>query len=183
MLMDAANSGIRTVVTNLDDYLIGPLGRALFAFNMQFDFDPSIKGDLEVNARGTESLMAGEIRSQRLMQFLELTGGNPMLAPFVKLDVVIREIAKSLDIDPDRITNSLPDAALQAEVMKQFSAVAEQAQGAPQEGPPAGLDVGSGPGSGGGTMGTGGAPAPGTSGFSGNAGANGGNPQPQAPVQ
>ena len=48
MLMNAANGSIRTVVKNLDDYLLGPLGRALFAFNMQFDFDPEIKGDLEI---------------------------------------------------------------------------------------------------------------------------------------
>ena len=47
-----------------------PIGEGFFRFNMQFDFDPEIKGDLEVKARGTESLMANEVRSQRLMQFL-----------------------------------------------------------------------------------------------------------------
>ena len=69
MLMNAASVSIKTVVKNLDDYLLRPLGERLFAFNMQFDFDPEIKGDLEVKARGTESLMANEVRSQRLMQF------------------------------------------------------------------------------------------------------------------
>ncbi len=62
MLMSAANGSIRNVVKNVDDYLIGPLGRAFFAFNMQFDFDKDIKGDLEVKASGTESLMANEVR-------------------------------------------------------------------------------------------------------------------------
>ena len=38
MLMNAANGSIRTVVKNLDDYLLAPLGKALFAFNMQFDY-------------------------------------------------------------------------------------------------------------------------------------------------
>ena len=72
MLMGAASGGIKTVVKNVDDYLLRPLGEGFFRFNMQFDFDPEIKGDLEVKARGTESLMANEVRSQRLMQFLQV---------------------------------------------------------------------------------------------------------------
>ena len=89
MLMSAANGSIRNVVKNVDDYLLSPLGKAFFNFNMQFDFDDSIKGDLEVKAQGTESLMANEVRSQRLMQFLQITQ-NPTLAPFSKMDYIIR---------------------------------------------------------------------------------------------
>lgn len=167
MLMNAANGNIRTVVKNLDDYLLGPLGRAFFQFNMQFDFDPEIKGDLEVNARGTESLMATEVRSQRLMQFLQVVS-NPILAPFAKLDTIVREIAKSLDLDPDRVTNSLPDAAIQAELIKQFQPpTGPQSPGAAPTGP---MDMASGPGSGGGAIGTGGVPTPGSPGFSANTG-------------
>lgn len=172
MLMSAANGNIRTVVKNLDDYLLGPLGKAMFAFNMQFNFDPSIQGDLEVNARGTESLMATEVRSQRLMQFLGVVS-NPILAPFAKMDVLVREIAKSLDLDPDKVANSLPDAAIQAAVMQQFQQSTQAAQGTSQGpgGPPTpGTSTESGPGSGGGNMGTGDAPTPGMGGFSGNTG-------------
>ena len=56
MLMGAASGSIKTVIKNVDDYLLKPLGEGLFRFNMQFNFDPAIKGDLEVIARGTESL-------------------------------------------------------------------------------------------------------------------------------
>ena len=77
------------VIKNIDDYLLKPLGEGLFRFNMQFDFDPEIRGDLEVKARGTESLMANEVRSQRLMQFLQ-TASNPALAPFAKFNFIIR---------------------------------------------------------------------------------------------
>jgi hypothetical protein len=165
MLMGAANGAVRTVVKNIDDYLIGPLGKAYFAFNMQFDPDPDIKGDLEVNARGTESLMANEVRSQRLMQFLGVVA-NPILAPFAKLDVIVREIAKSLDLDPDKVTNSIADAAIQAQILMTMQQAATEQAGAP----PAGTSVESGPGSGGGQMGTGNAPAPNTEGFSANKG-------------
>ena len=179
MLMSAANGSIRTVVKNVDDYLIRPLGKAFFAFNMQFDFDESIRGDLEVRASGTESLMANEVRSQRLMQFLQVAQ-NPTLAPFAKMDYVIREIAKSMDLDPDKVTNSMADAAIQAEILKGFQAPtpppeapqgvpapqgAEQSPQAPQS-PMGGVQDTS--GSGGGQIGTGTAPLPGEQGFTGN---------------
>ena len=170
MLMSAANGSIRTVVKNVDDYLLAPIGRSFFAFNMQFDFDPDIRGDLEVRANGTESLMANEVRSQRLMQFLQVAS-NPMLAPFAKMDYIIREIAKSMDLDPDKVTNSMQDAAIQAEILKGFQ---QAPQGAPmgpegQEGAvPPGANAMEATGAGGGTMGTGVAPAPGEKGFSGN---------------
>lgn len=165
MLMNAANGSIRTVVKNLDDYLLAPLGKAFFAFNMQFDFDPEIKGDLEVSARGTESLMAGEVRSQRLMQFLGVVS-NPVLAPFAKLDIIVREIAKSLDLDEDKVTNSLADAAIQAEMIKGMMPPTGPQQAMP--GAPPGVQATDTTGSGGGQMGTGSVPAPGTSGFSAN---------------
>mgnify|MGYP003110837082 FL=1 len=129
MLMNAASGSIKTVIKNVDDYLLKPLGEGLFKFNMQFDYDPQIKGDLEVKARGTESLMANEVRSQRLMQFLQVSS-NPALAPFAKFQYVIREIAKAMDLDPDKVTNNMDEAALQAEIMKGFQGP-QQAQGAP----------------------------------------------------
>lgn len=165
MLMSAANGSIRSVVKNVDDYLLAPMGKALFSFNMQFNFDPEIKGDLDVKAGGTESLMANEVRSQRLMQLLGLVQ-NPALAPFAKLDYIIREIAKSLDLDPDKVTNSMGAAAIQAEILKGFQAEAQPIQGEV----PAGVQAGDNSGSGGGTMGVGNAPAPGEQGFSGNTG-------------
>ena len=163
MLMSAANGSIRTVVKNVDDYLLRPLGKAFFAFNMQFDYDEEIKGDLEVKAAGTESLMANEVRSQRLMQFLQVAQ-NPTLAPFAKMDYIIREIA-------------MQDAAIQAESLKGFNQPAPAPQApegasppemggqAPQS-PQGGVQDTS--GGGGGQIGTGTAPLPNEQGFSGN---------------
>jgi len=165
MLMGAASGSIKTVIKNVDDYLLRPLGEGFFRFNMQFDFDPEIKGDLEVKARGTESLMANEVRSQRLMQFLNIAS-NPALAPFAKFQYVIREIAKSLDLDPDKVTNNMNEAALQAEMMKGFQAPLEPEQ--PAGAAPAGVDAMDPSGSGGGSIGVGQAPVPGEQGFSAN---------------
>ena len=165
MLMSAANGSIRTVVKNVDDYLIRPLGKAFFAFNMQFDFDEEIRGDLEVHASGTESLMANEVRSQRLMQFLQVAQ-NPVLAPFAKMDYIIREIAKSMDLDPDKVTNSMGDAAIQAEILKGFQAPVPQAAGPEGQGV---QDVADTSGGGGSQIGVGTAPLPEEQGFTGNA--------------
>ena len=161
MLMGAAQGGTKTVIKNVDDYLLRPLGEGFFRFNMQFDFDSSIKGDLEVKARGTESLMANEVRSQRLMQFLQVAS-NPSLAPFAKFQYIIREIAKSMELDPDKVTNNMDEAAIQAEIMKGFQTPTEE-----QQAPP-GANAMDPTGAGGGTMGVGQAPVPGEQGFSGN---------------
>ena len=185
MLMNAASGSIKTVIKNVDDYLLRPLGEGLFRFNMQFDFDPEIKGDLEVKARGTESLMANEVRSQRLMQFLQIAS-NPSLAPFAKFQYVISEIAKSMDLDPDKVTNNMSEAALQAEIMKEFQAPLQQEQQPQATGAP--LDP---TGAGGGNIGTGQAPVPGEQGFSGNGQAadtqppqaNGGQQPPVGSIQ
>jgi hypothetical protein len=168
MLMNAASGSVKTIIKNVDDYLLAPLGKAFFSFNMQFDFDQSIKGDLEVTARGTESLMANEVRSQRLMQFLQIAS-SPALMPFAKFPYIIREIAKSMDLDPDKVTNNMEEAMRQALLMQQATAPAP-AEGAPpvagpEGGPPPVSDM---TGGGGGNIGIGAAPVPGEQGFAGN---------------
>ena len=167
MLMNAASGSIKTVIKNVDDYLLKPLGEGFFRFNMQFNYDPSTKGDLEVKARGTESLMANEVRSQRLMQFLQVSA-NPALAPFAKFQYIIREIAKAMDLDPDKVTNNMDEAAIQAELMKEFrQPLPEQQPQQEQQQPPAGVNPNDPTGAGGGTIGTGVAPTPGEQGFTG----------------
>ena len=161
MLMNAASGSVKTVIKNLDDYLLRPLGEAFFSFNMQFDFDADIKGDLEVKARGTESLMANEVRSQRLMQFLQVAS-NPALAPFAKFPYIIREIAKSMDLDPDKVTNNMDEATRQMVLLQQNQPPAPPA---PAGGVPGVQDM---TGGGGGNIGVGAAPVPGEQGFSGN---------------
>jgi len=168
MLMNAASGSVKTIIKNVDDYLLAPLGKAFFSFNMQFDFDQSIKGDLEVTARGTESLMANEVRSQRLMQFLQIAS-SPALMPFAKFPYIIREIAKSMDLDPDKVTNNMDEAMRQALLMQQATAPAP-VEGAPpvagpEGGPPPVSDM---TGGGGGNIGIGAAPVPGEQGFAGN---------------
>jgi hypothetical protein len=164
--MGAAALSIKTVIKNIDDYLLKPLGESLFYWNMQFnDGVPIIKGDLEIKAQGTSSLMQKEVRSQRLMTFMQ-TASNPALAPFVRWHTCLTEIAKSLDIDPEK-------AAIYAQIMgmangNQNNTTAAGGQG--QMGPTGSVPAGASPtdpsGAGGGNIGTGNVPMPGEAGFS-----------------
>ncbi len=189
MLMNAAAGSIKTVIKNVDDYLLKPLGEGMFRFNMQFNFDKSIRGDLEVVARGTESLMANEVRSQRLMSFLQVAS-SPVLAPFARFNYIIREIAKSMELDPDKVTNNMDEAAVQAELLKGMQGMMPEQPQQPQEGqPPVGANPLDPTGAGGGNIGVGQAPIPNEQGFSGNDGQAGAtanqaaSEQPQATEQ
>jgi len=181
MLMGAAAQNIKAVVRNIDDYLLSPLGRSLFAFNMQFNFNKEFIGDLDVKARGTESLMRNEVRSQRLLQFMQMTA-NPSMAPFVKYDYILRELASSMDLDEDKILNDPREAAIQQKMMAEIQALMPEQPQQPQEAEPQGPPPVQDPtGNGNGNIAAGQAPEPDAAGFTGGGGgANGGNaPQPQ----
>lgn len=181
MLMGAAAQNIKAVVRNIDDYLLAPLGKSLFAFNMQFNFDKELIGDLEVVAKGTESLMRNEIRSQRLIQFMQMSA-NPQMAPFVKYDYILRELASSMDLDEDKILNDPREAAIQAKMMAELAALMPQPpQQAPQPPEGGGAPSPQDPtGTGGGNIAPGNAPEPGAPGFTG-AGGGANTPPPEEP--
>lgn len=182
MLMGAAAQNIKAVVRNVDDYLLSPLGKSLFAFNMQFNFDKEFIGDLDVKARGTESLMRNEVRSQRLLQFMQMTS-NEQMAPFVKYDYILRELAASMDLDEDKILNDPREAAIQQKMMAEIKALMpEQPAPPPQAGPQGGPPVPSPAdptGNGGGNIAAGAAPEPNAAGFTGGGGGDNGGQPPQ----
>ena len=178
MLLGAASLNIKTVIKNLDDFLLKPLGEAYFQWNMQFlESKIGTEGDLEVKATGTNSLMQKEVRSQRLTMFLQ-TAANPAVAPFIKMNKLISELAYSLDLDPDELMNDPEEAAMMAQIIGMQNAgqnvgpeagPADQGQG--QMGGVGGVpeqpqDLGV-TGTGGGNIGTGNVPQSGEDEFSG----------------
>jgi len=150
---------------------------------MQFLEDElDVKGDLEVKATGTNSLMQKEVRSQRLTMFLQ-TAQSPAIAPFVKISKLVSELAYSLDLDPDEILNDPEEAAIMAQIIGMQNAGqtnGEEAQptgqqptmGGPEGTPQQPQELGA-TGTGGGNIGTGNVPVAGESEFSGTVGATG----------
>ena len=177
MLLGAASLNIKTVIKNIDDFLLKPLGESYFQWNMQFlEKKLGVSGDLEVKATGTNSLMQKEVRSQRLTMFLQ-TVQNPAVAPFVKMNKLISELAYSLDLDPDELLNDPEEAAIMAQIigMQNGKTTGEEAPPTDQQqggmGSPAGVPQGAanlGPtGTGGGNIGIGAVPQSGEAQFSG----------------
>jgi hypothetical protein len=179
MLLGAASLNIKTVVKNLDDFLLKPLGQSYFQWNMQFfEGDIDTQGDLEIKAMGTNSLMQKEVRSQRLTMFLQ-TAQNPAIAPFVKMSKLISELAYSLDLDPDEILNDPEEAAIAAQIIGMQNNVGQATgseavptdeqpgvMGGPEGVPQPPQELGA-TGTGGGNIGTGNVPQAGESEFSG----------------
>jgi len=179
MLLGAASLNIKTVIKNLDDFLLKPMGEAYFQWNMQFlESKLDVKGDLEVKATGTNSLMQKEVRSQRLTMFLQ-TAQNPAIAPFIKMNKLISELAYSLDLDPEELINDPEEAALMAQIIGMQNNVGQATSpevgpsgeqpggmGASQGVPPEGQNLGA-TGTGGGNIGTGSVPQSGEAEFSG----------------
>tara|TARA_R100001443_G_scaffold36598_3_gene50418 strand:+ start:881 stop:3052 length:2172 start_codon:yes stop_codon:yes gene_type:complete len=177
MLLGASSLNIKTVVKNLDDFLLKPLGESYFQWNMQFfEGGLDVMGDLEVKATGTNSLMQKEVRSQRLTMFLQ-TAQSPAIAPFVKISKLVSELAYSLDLDPDEILNDPEEAAMMAQIIgmqnanqansQEVESVGEQPpMGSPDGAPTEPQDLGV-TGTGGGNIGTGNVPVAGESEFSG----------------
>ncbi len=172
MLLGAASLNIKTVIKNLDEFLLKPLGEAFFQWNMQFlEKKLGVDGDLEVKATGTNSLMQKEVRSQRLTMFLQVAS-NQNLAPFVRWHSILSEIAKSLDIEPEKLINDPEKAAIFAKIMgmangnQQTENNNQQSSMASNGGAPAGANPNDPTGVGGGNIGTGNIPQAGESGFS-----------------
>jgi len=178
MLLGASSLNVKTVVKNLDDFLLRPLGEAFFQWNMQFfEGGLDVKGDLEVKATGTNSLMQKEVRSQRLTTFLQ-TAQNPAVAPFVKISKLVSELAYSLDLDPEEILNDPEEAAMMAQIIGMQNAGQTTSpeteslggqpngMGAPSGAPQQPQDLGP-TGTGGGNIGIGNVPVAGESEFSG----------------
>ena len=181
MLMGSAGLAMKTVIKNIDDNLLKPIGEAYFQWNMQFNENvDDIEVDLEIKPRGVAAVMQKEVRSQRLTSLLQ-TVANPMLAPFIKIPNLMRELAIAQDIDPDTLVNDANEAQIYAEMLKGMQQNAQQGTGegastnSQQQGmgqpsgvsqQPEGTDN---QGSGNGTIGVGATPTAGEAGFTGNA--------------
>ena len=124
MLMGAANVALKSTIKNIDDFLLEPLITAMFHWNMEYGSNQKSKGDLKIVARGSTALIQKEVQSQRLLQFLSLVS-NDQDSALVDRQQLIREIAKSMDIDADQIVKS--EEQLQLEQQQQI-AMQQQAQ-------------------------------------------------------
>jgi hypothetical protein len=97
MLMGAVNINLKDMVRNFDNQITTPFIKALYYWNMKFNPKPDIKGDFQVKATGSSSLVAKEVQAQRMLNLVQITD-NPRFQGRVDDKELLHEIFKSLDV-------------------------------------------------------------------------------------
>lgn len=95
MLMNSVGAVFRRVVRKWDDGITSSLISRYYNWNMNFNEDESIKGDFEVEAKGTSTLLVKEIMGQSLLGLLQISQQDPDVRGRTKVSGIIREWAKS----------------------------------------------------------------------------------------
>lgn len=103
MLMNSANIVLRRAVKNFDDDVTRPHITAYYNWNMQFNDNPEIKGDFNVDARGSSALLAREMQAERLMTFGNLAGSNPKFDELTDWEGTYKEIVKALQVSSESV--------------------------------------------------------------------------------
>jgi hypothetical protein len=103
ILTNAANAPLRRVVKNWDDDITVPSIRRLYDWNMQFNPKEEIKGDMQVEARGTSALLVREIQSQHFMNIAFNWTTHPVLGLMTKEYDAAKLALQSLSINSDDV--------------------------------------------------------------------------------
>jgi len=130
MLMGAAGKGIRQVVMHIDTDVVKPIVMRQFVYNMRYDEDESIKGDVQVIAKGAINLAVKETVNIRRIEFLNATA-NPIDLEILGKGgraTILREIAKGLQMPVEEVIPSREKSDYQSRIQARATATAAQKQ-------------------------------------------------------
>ena len=125
MLFNSANVVFRRVVKNWDDDITTPVIRRIYHWNMQFNPKEELKGDMQVEARGTSVLLVREIQAQQLIMITNQWSNHPVIGPAIKVWESLRMTLQALAINPDDIIASKEE--FEKRLKDQAEAAASQA--------------------------------------------------------
>jgi hypothetical protein len=141
MMIGNAGKIITAVIQNIDLNIMEPLLERLYYFNMRYETDPELKGDVCISAKGASNITAKESAQVRRNEFLATTA-NPIDMQIMGIEgraAVLRETAKTLQMDTDKV---VPDTDELRQRMQAKAALAapdpNAPPGAPGGPPPAG---------------------------------------------
>lgn len=124
MLYNNANAVLRQRVKLYDDAITRPHISRYYDWKMANDPDPAIKGDYEVDARGSTALIERDIQNQALLNLANITN-NPRYIPHLKERAELAAILKAFKVNPDELMK--PEDQVQQEMAQQAQ------QGAPSD--------------------------------------------------
>lgn len=124
MLMGNAGKSIKQVIGNIDVSVIQPSISRLYFYNMRYSDDAELKGDVNIVARGANSLITKEQAAQRRNEFLNIALNSPVANQVIGMEGVatlLRESAKPLGMNTDELVPPI-------EILKQRWAEQAKAQ-------------------------------------------------------
>jgi hypothetical protein len=124
MLYNNANSVLRQRVKLYDDNVTRPHIARYYDWKMANDPDPKIKGDYEIDARGSTALIERDIQNQALLNLANITN-NPRYTPHLKEREELKSILKAFKVNPEELMK--PEDQVKAEMEAQAQ------QGGPQD--------------------------------------------------
>lgn len=138
MLMNAASKAIKNVIKHIDAGVISPTIEKFYVYNMLWHEDQSIKGDAQVVARGSLSLVAKEQNQMRLQELLAQTA-NPIDMQILGIEGRAELLRKSLQ-GVDMASDAIPSEEdlrrrMKMQQMQEQQAAQQQMMMQGQQGP------------------------------------------------
>ncbi len=108
ILMNSVNVVFRRIIKNFDDDMTTQNVSRMYDWLMQFSDKEHIKGDYQVDARGSSVLLVREMQSANMMAFLTNFGNHPVLAKYLREEGLpaLRKLAKAMLIPADEVIKS-----------------------------------------------------------------------------
>jgi len=110
MLMNSANVNFRRYIRNWDDDITVPNLRRIYDFNMQFSDKDEIKGDYEVDARGSSVLLVREMQAANLMHLADRFGDHPEYGIYIDKPELLKQVVKANMLPADGLIRSEREA-------------------------------------------------------------------------
>jgi hypothetical protein len=106
MWMSANNISMRRAVKNYDDNVTVPFITRMYDWNMQFNKKSDIKGDYQVDARGTSVLLVREMQARNLMELVNAALVLPGGPERIKTGGILGQFAKALQVTEGEVLYS-----------------------------------------------------------------------------
>lgn len=135
MLISNAGKGIKQVISNIDTNIITRIVERLYHDNLRYADDPELVGDLQIVAKGANSLVVKEMEAARKMEFLQIVLNSPLAQQIVGPSgaaELLRDMASNYDINVDRLVPDRPKVEVidqQAQMIQQLQMQLEQMSG------------------------------------------------------
>ena len=134
LLMNSSNIVTRRLVKQFDDYVTRKHIRRYYDYNMAYSEKEEVKGDFQVDARGSSALIVRDIQNQAYANLLQ-AAGTPQIAPYVEFKALFEKTLRAQHIDPrdvmaapDKIEENLKNASQQVDPRVQAAQINAEAR-------------------------------------------------------